>query len=60
MTSGPNEFTMTNISIFRDLHCWDMRFGVVPFGSRKSWNFTMQVKSSLLKGSEIPYTEKLV
>ena len=44
-----NEFTMTNISLFRDLHCWEMRFGVVPFGSRKSWNFTIQVKSSLLK-----------
>jgi hypothetical protein len=43
------DFTMTSINIFRDLHCWDMRFGVVPFGSRKSWNFTIAVKSSLLK-----------
>ncbi|MFP4365842.1 MAG: putative LPS assembly protein LptD, partial [Bacteroidales bacterium] len=43
------DFTMTNINIYRDLHCWEMRFGVVPFGSRKSWNFTIQVKSSLLK-----------
>jgi hypothetical protein len=42
-------FTMTSINIFRDLHCWDMRFGVVPFGSRKSWNFTIAVKSSILK-----------
>jgi hypothetical protein len=44
-----NEFTPTNINIYRDLHCWDMRFGVVPFGSRKSWNFSIAVKSSLLK-----------
>jgi len=44
-----NDFTMTNISVYRDLHCWEMRFGVVPFGSRKSWNFTIQVKSSLLQ-----------
>ena len=44
-----NDFTMTNINIYRDLHCWEMRFGVVPFGSRKSWNFTIQVKSSLLQ-----------
>ncbi len=43
------DFTMTNINIYRNLHCWDMRFGVVPFGSRKSWNFTIQVKSSLLQ-----------
>lgn len=43
------QFTMTNINIYRDLHCWEMRFGVVPFGSRKSWNFTIQVKSSLLQ-----------
>ena len=43
------DFTMTNINIHRDLHCWEMRFGVVPFGSRKSWNFTIQVKSSILK-----------
>jgi len=43
------DFTMTNINIYRDLHCWEMRFGVVPFGSRKSWNFTIQVKASILK-----------
>ncbi len=43
------DFTMTNINIYRDLHCWEMRFGVVPFGSRKSWNFTIQVKASILQ-----------
>jgi hypothetical protein len=44
-----NDFTMTSINIHRDLHCWDMSFGVVPFGTRKSWNFSIAVKSSLLK-----------
>ncbi len=43
------DFTMTSINIHRDLHCWDMRFGVVPFGSRKSWNFSIAVKSNILK-----------
>jgi hypothetical protein len=43
------KFTMTNINIHRDLHCWDMRFGVVPFGTRKSWSFSIQVKSNILK-----------
>ncbi len=42
------DFTMTNINIYRDLHCWEMRFGVVPFGSRKSYSFTIQVKSQIL------------
>ncbi len=42
-------FTMTNIRVYRDLHCWEMRFGVVPFGARKSWNFTIQVKSQILQ-----------
>ena len=44
-----NNFTMTNINIYRDLHCWEMRFGVVPFGSRKSWSFSIAVKSTLLQ-----------
>ncbi len=36
-------------SLSRDLHCWQMNFRCVPFGFRKSWNFTIQVKSSLLQ-----------
>jgi hypothetical protein len=46
---GAKNFTMTNINIYRDLHCWEMRFGVVPFGSRKSWSFSIAVKSTLLQ-----------
>lgn len=36
-------------NLSRDLHCWQMHFSCVPFGFRKSWNFTIQVKSSLLQ-----------
>ena len=43
------EFTTTNISIHRDLHCWEMRFGIVPFGDRKSYSFTINAKSALLR-----------
>jgi LptD protein len=43
------EFTQTNISITRDLHCWTMSFWWVPFGRFQSYNFTINVKSSLLK-----------
>ncbi|HEX5169036.1 MAG TPA: putative LPS assembly protein LptD, partial [Cyclobacteriaceae bacterium] len=43
------EFTQTSITIARDLHCWTMRFWWVPFGRFQSYNFTINVKSSLLQ-----------
>ncbi|MEA3462647.1 MAG: putative LPS assembly protein LptD [Bacteroidota bacterium] len=42
-------FTTTNLSIYRDLHCWEMRISVVPFGTYKSYNFQINAKSSILK-----------
>ena len=39
----------TNVSIYRDLHCWEMRFNWIPIGSYKSWNFTINVKAAALK-----------
>jgi hypothetical protein len=41
--------TLTNISVHRDLHCWEMRFNVVPFGERRSYSFTINAKSSILR-----------
>jgi hypothetical protein len=43
------EFTQTSITVARDIHCWTMRFWWVPFGRFQSYNFTINVKSSLLK-----------
>ena len=43
------KMTYTNIEIHRDLHCWEMSLAVVPFGSRKSYSFQINVKSSLLQ-----------
>ncbi len=43
------EVTTTSFSIFRDLHCWEMRFSAIPFGQRQSFNFIINVKSTLLK-----------
>ncbi len=43
------EFSFTTININRDLHCWSMAFNFVPFGFRKSYSFTLNAKSSLLK-----------
>jgi hypothetical protein len=43
------EITTTNFSIHRDLHCWEMRFSMVPFGERRSYSFTINAKSSILR-----------
>lgn len=39
----------TSVNIYRDLHCWEMRFSWVPIGPRKSWNFTLNVKATVLQ-----------
>jgi hypothetical protein len=43
------QFSTTNLSIYRDLHCWEMRISVVPFGTYKSYNFQINAKSSILR-----------
>lgn len=39
----------TSLSVYRDLHCWEMRLNWIPIGSYKSWNFTINVKAQALK-----------
>ncbi|MEZ5082398.1 MAG: putative LPS assembly protein LptD [Bacteroidales bacterium] len=43
------ELTYTSIDVYRDLHCWEMRFSWIPIGFRQSWNFSINIKSSLLQ-----------
>jgi hypothetical protein len=43
------DLTYTSIDIYRDLHCWEMRFNWIPYGFRQSWFFTINIKSSLLQ-----------
>jgi hypothetical protein len=43
------DLSYTSINIYRDLHCWEMRFNWIPTGFRKSWNFTINVKASVLQ-----------
>ncbi|MEN8227199.1 MAG: putative LPS assembly protein LptD [Bacteroidota bacterium] len=50
------QFTTTNLSIYRDLHCWEMRISVVPFGDYKSYNFQINAKSSIL--SDLKYNKR--
>lgn len=43
------EVTATSFNIYRDLHCWEMTFNCVPFGTHQSFNFEVRIKSSLLQ-----------
>ena len=43
------ELSTTSINIFRDLHCWEMRLTLIPFGFRKMYSFQINVKSGMLQ-----------
>ncbi len=43
------QITYSSIDIYRDLHCWEMRLSLIPFGYRKSFNFTLNVKAQVLQ-----------
>jgi lipopolysaccharide export system protein LptA len=48
ITTG--EFSTTSISIYRDLHCWQMSLNWIPFPSRRaSFTFDINVKASILQ-----------
>jgi lipopolysaccharide assembly outer membrane protein LptD (OstA) len=47
-------FSYTSFDIYRDLHCWEMRFNWIPFGYRRGWSFTINVKASVLKDLKLP------
>ena len=43
------QFSFTTFNVTRDLHCWQMAFNFVPFGFMKSYSFTINAKSTMLK-----------
>ncbi len=47
------QLTLTSIDVFRDLHCWAMHLQTYPFGPRKSFNFTLNVKAAVLQDLKI-------
>jgi hypothetical protein len=53
VSSGYNfdahELTLTSLDVYRDLHCWAMHLQTIPFGPRKSFTFTINVKSAILQ-----------
>jgi len=44
-----HKLSYTSVNIYRDLHCWEMRFNWIPIGYYKSWNFYIKVKASVLQ-----------
>lgn len=44
-----NQLGYTSVNIYRDLHCWEMSFGWVPKGAQQQWNFSINVKASILQ-----------
>lgn len=43
------EITATSFNLSRDLHCWEMTFSCIPFGTHQSYSFQINVRSSLLQ-----------
>lgn len=43
------QFTYTQLNIYRDLHCWEMKITWVPFGPRQSYMIDINVKSAVLQ-----------
>jgi len=52
-----NKITTSSLSIYRDLHCWEMSLSAVPFGYYKSVNFQINVKSAVLK--DLKYNKRI-
>ncbi|WP_421919064.1 putative LPS assembly protein LptD [Marinifilum sp.] len=50
------EVTGTQFTITRDLHCWKMSFNTIPFGTYQSYNFMINVDSSILQ--DLKYEKK--
>ncbi len=48
-----NKLSYTSINLYRDLHCWEMRFSWIPIGPRQSWNFSINVKASILQDMKL-------
>jgi len=50
------DFTLTSININRDLHCWQVSLGWTPFGTFQSYNFSIGVKSGMLRDLKLDRT----
>lgn len=44
-----NKLSLTQFSIYRDLHCWDLSFRWSPLGTYKFYSVDLRVKASILQ-----------
>lgn len=48
------QLSYTSMNLYRDLKCWEARIDWVPFGFRKSYSLTINLKTSMLSDVKIP------
>ncbi len=53
MDPSKMELQYVSLDLYRNLHCWDMRINIIPFGERRGFNFGLQAKSSLLQDLKV-------
>lgn len=53
-----NSVSYTSVNIVRDLHCWEARIDWVPFGFRKRYSISLNLKTSMLRDIKIPRTRE--
>lgn len=51
------EITVPNISISRDLHCWELNFNYRPIGLIKGFNLELRIKADMLKDIKLTRQE---
>lgn len=44
-----HQLTITQLGIFRDMHCWQMSIQTIPFGPNRNYTFTFNAKASVLQ-----------
>jgi len=44
---------VTSLNLYRDLHCWQMTMSTIPFGPSRNYNFTLQVKATVLQDLKV-------
>lgn len=47
------QLSYTSIDVYRDLHCWEMRFGWVPKGGQQNWSFSINIKAAMLQDMKL-------
>lgn len=48
------QISYTSFDIYRDLKCWEARINWVPFGFRKSYSITINLKTGMLSDIKVP------